>query len=73
MTRKSLMTGGSRGLGRNDALHPAKAGVGVVLTCHSNRVAAVAVAVEIRAMGGTAVALPLDMRDSKDFLAFAGR
>lgn len=74
MTGKiALITGGSRGLGRNAALHLARAGLGIVLTYNSNAEAAEAVLAEIAAAGGTAVALRLDTRDTTGFADFATR
>ena len=67
----ALITGGSRGLGRNSAVHLALRGVDVILTYRSQRAEAEAVVAEIAALGGKAVALPLDVGDSKTFAAFA--
>lgn len=67
----ALITGGSRGLGRNMALHLAEKGTGIVLTYQSNRTAADAVVAEIRALGGVAVALALDTAKVPTFAAFA--
>ncbi|PZQ20648.1 MAG: 3-oxoacyl-ACP reductase [Sphingopyxis macrogoltabida] len=71
MTKISLITGASRGLGRNMALSIARRGGDVILTYHSNADAADAVVAEIRAMGGHAVALRLDTGDVAAFPAFA--
>lgn len=68
----ALITGGSRGLGRNGALHLADAGVGSVITYQSRRDAADAVVAEIEAKGAKAVALKLDTGDTSSFDAFAG-
>lgn len=67
----AVVTGGSRGLGRNTALHLARAGVGVVLTYHRNRTEADAAVAEIAAAGGRAVALQLDASAASSFPAFA--
>ena len=71
MTQKiALITGGSRGLGRNTALHLARKGVDVILTYHSKFADAQEVVAEITALGRKAVALQLDVADSKTFPAF---
>lgn len=70
MTQIALITGGSRGLGRNAALKLAAAGCGIVLTYLSRSDAADAVVAQIRADGGTAVALQLDTGDTTGFDAF---
>ncbi|RZA10204.1 MAG: SDR family NAD(P)-dependent oxidoreductase, partial [Lysobacteraceae bacterium] len=49
--RIALITGGSRGLGRNAALHVARAGIDVILTYRSQQAEAEAVVREIEAMG----------------------
>lgn len=68
----AVITGGSRGLGRNTAVHLAREGVGVVLTYHRNRAEADAAVAEIAAAGGRAVALQLDASATATFTAFAG-
>ena len=67
----ALITGGSRGLGRSTALKLAEQGVGVVLTYRSNASEAAKVVAQIEQMGRRAVALPLDVGDSKSFRDFA--
>ncbi|PXX48044.1 MULTISPECIES: SDR family NAD(P)-dependent oxidoreductase [Aquitalea] len=67
----ALVTGGSRGLGRNAALKLAARGVAVVLTYQANQAAADAVVAEIDAAGGQAAAMPLDVAQSSSFPAFA--
>jgi NAD(P)-dependent dehydrogenase (short-subunit alcohol dehydrogenase family) len=67
----ALITGGSRGLGRNSALHLARKGVDVILTYRSRREEAESAVAEIAAVGGQAVALPLDVAASRHFSAFA--
>ncbi|SDM54363.1 SDR family NAD(P)-dependent oxidoreductase [Allokutzneria albata] len=72
MTRIALITGGSRGLGRNTALHLARQGVDLVITYRTAAAEAEAVVAEARQLGRTAVALPLDAGDSGTFAAFTG-
>ncbi len=67
----ALITGGSRGLGRNAALHVARPGTDVILTYRSQAAEAQAVVAEIEALGRRALALPLDVADSRSFAAFA--
>ena len=67
----ALISGGSRGLGRNAALHVARAGTDVILTYRSQAAEAQAVVAEIEALGRRALALPLDVADSRSFAAFA--
>ena len=72
MTRKiALVTGGSRGLGRSSVVQLAAAGIDVVLTYRSRADEAAAAVAEVQALGGRAVALPLDVGDSRSFAAFA--
>jgi NAD(P)-dependent dehydrogenase (short-subunit alcohol dehydrogenase family) len=71
MTKIALITGGSRGLGKNTALAMAKQGIDVVLTYQSKQAAAQEVAEEIAALGRKAVALQLDVAQVKTFDAFA--
>jgi NAD(P)-dependent dehydrogenase (short-subunit alcohol dehydrogenase family) len=61
MTTVSIVTGGSRGLGRNTALSIARRGGDVIFTFHSNAEQAQAVVGEIEALGRKAVALQLDV------------
>jgi NAD(P)-dependent dehydrogenase (short-subunit alcohol dehydrogenase family) len=56
----ALVTGGSRGLGRNSALALAKKGIDVIVTYHSKREEAEAVVQQIEASGRKAAALQLD-------------
>lgn len=70
-TRIVLITGGSRGLGREAALEVAKQGDDVLLTYHSRADAAQSVVADIEAMGRKAVALQLDVAASDRFAAFA--
>jgi NAD(P)-dependent dehydrogenase (short-subunit alcohol dehydrogenase family) len=70
-TRIALVTGGSRGLGKSMALHLADRGVDVILTYRAARKEADEVVAQIRSRGRKAVALPLDVGDSRGFGAFA--
>ncbi|MBG8555535.1 SDR family oxidoreductase [Hymenobacter guriensis] len=70
-TRKiALVTGGSRGLGKNMAQHLAQKGIGVLLTYHSQQADADQVVAEIEAQGGQAAALPLDAANVASFNGF---
>jgi NAD(P)-dependent dehydrogenase (short-subunit alcohol dehydrogenase family) len=69
--RIALITGGSRGLGRNTAIHLARSGVDVVLTYHSNKAEADSAVAEIESVGRKAAALQLDTGDVASFEAFA--
>ena len=66
----TLITGGSRGLGKSMALHIAKGGGDVILTYHSKKDEAAAVIAEIESLGRKAVALQLDVSDSASFPKF---
>jgi len=71
--RIALITGASRGLGRNAALKLAEEGVDVILTYKASEAEAQAVVRAIEAMGRRAVALQLDVGASAGFTAFAER
>jgi len=66
----ALVTGGSRGLGRDMAINLAKKGIDVVLTYHSNKAEADNVVAEIEALGQKAAAFQLDAGNSKSFEGF---
>ncbi len=66
----ALVTGGSRGLGRATALALAAQGTDVVLTYQRNADEAASSVAQIQAMGRRAVALQLDVGDSRSFAAF---
>lgn len=72
-TPLALVTGGSRGLGKNMALHLAEHGADLVLTYRTGEREAAAVVEQIQAKGRKAVALSLDVGDSASFDAFAER
>jgi NAD(P)-dependent dehydrogenase (short-subunit alcohol dehydrogenase family) len=62
-TKIALVTGGSRGLGKDMALSIARKGIDVILTYRSKESEAREVAAEIKAMGRKAVILSLDMNN----------
>jgi 3-oxoacyl-[acyl-carrier protein] reductase len=63
----AVVTGGSRGIGRATALALAAAGARVVLTWHVQREKGEAVAAEIAAAGGEALAVPADTARREDW------
>lgn len=65
-----LVTGGSRGLGKNAAIHLAKKGLNVILTYQSKKEDADKTVTELKEIGVSAVALQLDVADSKTFDSF---
>lgn len=73
MTTITLITGGSRGLGRNTALSVARHGRDVIITYQSRAEDAQAVVAEIAALGRKAVALQLDTGKVAGFADFAAR
>jgi NAD(P)-dependent dehydrogenase (short-subunit alcohol dehydrogenase family) len=66
----ALVTGGSRGLGKNMALSLAQKGIDVLLTYHSQQDEAEAVVAEIKSQGRQAAALRLNVAQSNTFDAF---
>ncbi|CAM3319731.1 SDR family NAD(P)-dependent oxidoreductase [Asticcacaulis taihuensis] len=74
MTNKiALITGGSRGLGRNMAHHLAAKGTNILFTYRERRDEADSLIEELKLMGRKAVALPLDTGVSASFPAFAAQ
>ena len=69
----ALVTGGSRGLGRNTALHLAAKGHDIILTYKSQQAEAQSAVTEIEATGRKAVAFALDVSDSSGFARFAAQ
>lgn len=65
-----LVTGASSGIGQSTAVAVARQGSGVVLTYRSNPAGAQETVAQIEALGGTAVALPLDVGRPDTFPAF---
>lgn len=66
----ALVTGGSRGLGKNMAIALANKGIDVVLTYNSKQDEANAVVAEIEKLGNKAAALQLNTGDVKSFDTF---
>lgn len=73
MSKITLITGASRGLGRNAAIAIARKGGDVIVTYHTNKAEADAVVAEIAALGRKAVALQLDVGTVSTFPAFVER
>jgi NAD(P)-dependent dehydrogenase (short-subunit alcohol dehydrogenase family) len=69
----ALVTGGSRGLGRNMAEQIAAGGSDVIVTYKSQKAEAEAVVAGIEGTGRRAAALPLEAGDVKSFDAFAAQ
>lgn len=67
----ALITGASRGLGRNMALHLAKRGVHIIGTYRSGVAEAESLMREIEAQGGKAAMLPLDITDTASYQDFS--
>ena len=66
----ALLTGGSRGLGKDMALKLAQQGIDVILTYRRQQAEAAAVVADIEALGRRALALPLNTADLSTFEAF---
>jgi len=66
----ALITGGSRGLGKNAALKIAAKGLGVIVTYQSKKEEAEATVNEIKQLGVQAAAIQLNVVDTKTFDAF---
>src|SRR3990167_8116615 len=72
MNRKiALITGASRGLGKNAALHLAAQGVDIIGTYNSKADEAQELVADIERLGARAVMLQLDVSESERFEAFA--
>lgn len=63
----ALVTGGSRGLGKDMALRLAEKGVDVILTYHSKKDEALKVVKEIQDKGSRGAALQLNVEDARGF------
>jgi len=73
MSKIAIVTGSSRGLGRNTALSIARRGGDVIVTYRSRADEADKLVAEIAALGRKAVAFQLDTSDVSSFKLFAGR
>jgi NAD(P)-dependent dehydrogenase (short-subunit alcohol dehydrogenase family) len=69
----ALVTGGSRGLGKNMAISLARKGIDVILTYKKQKKDALAVVAEIEKMGQRSTALQLNTGDVKSFDTFIGQ
>jgi NAD(P)-dependent dehydrogenase (short-subunit alcohol dehydrogenase family) len=63
-SKTAIVTGGSRGLGRNTAINLARRGVDILFTYHSNLTEAQSLIREAEAMGRRAAAFQLDAGNS---------
>jgi len=70
MPKTTIITGASRGMGRNTAVNLARRDVDIIFTYHSNQTEAEALIREIEGMGRKAVALQLDTGDLRTFDGF---
>jgi NAD(P)-dependent dehydrogenase (short-subunit alcohol dehydrogenase family) len=70
MSKTVLVTGGSRGLGRDIAMSLSRRGINVVLTYQTDKQAGDSVVNEIRGLGGMAAALQFDVSRISSFDAF---
>lgn len=66
----AVITGGSRGLGRNTAINLARRGVDLIFTYRSNQTEAGSLIREAEAMGRKAAAFRLDTGDTRSFDGF---
>jgi len=70
ITKVALITGASRGIGKATAMNIAAKGQDIILTYNSNKEAAEEVVALIEQRGRKAVALQLDVSDTKSFAVF---
>ena len=69
-TKIALVTGGSRGLGKDMALSLARKGLDVIVTYRSQKEEAEAIVKEIETIGQKAISLPLDLKVFSSLDAF---
>src|ERR1700743_1217072 len=72
-TKLALVTGGSRGLGKNTALQLGRKGIDLIITYRSKKEDAETTVKEIEATGRRAVALQLDTNQVKTFAHFSAQ
>lgn len=70
MDKTAIITGASRGLGRNTAIHLARRGVDIIFTYQANEAAAQSLVSEVEAAGRRAAAFQLDSGDVGAFDGF---
>ena len=70
-SKTAIITGGSRGLGRNTALNLAKRGVDIIFTYRANQAEAKNLIKEVEAAGSKAAGFKLDIGDIRAFDSFA--
>jgi NAD(P)-dependent dehydrogenase (short-subunit alcohol dehydrogenase family) len=68
--RTAIITGGSRGIGRNTAVNLARRGVDIIFTYHSNQAEAESLVREVETMGRKVAAYRLDIGDVSLFSRF---
>ncbi|MGQ7933934.1 SDR family NAD(P)-dependent oxidoreductase [Paraburkholderia sp. D1E] len=73
ISKIAIVTGGSRGLGRNTVLHLAKRGVSSIFTYRSNQAEAEKVVNLVAEEGQSAIALPLDTGKVSTFDSFVAQ
>lgn len=73
VNKVALVTGGSRGLGRDMAIQLARKNFDIIITYNSNLEAANKVIADVQAVGKKAIALQLDVAKSKTYDAFVGQ
>ncbi|WP_417356851.1 SDR family NAD(P)-dependent oxidoreductase [Flavobacterium sp.] len=69
-TKIAIVTGGSRGLGRNMAISLAQKGIDVIFTYNSNKEKADEVVAQIKSLGQKAIAYQLNTADTSSFEGF---
>lgn len=70
MKKIAIVTGGSRGLGKDMALSLVKKNLDVIITYNTNEAMALETVAAIKELGGNAAALPLNMSDFDSLDAF---